>query len=358
MAPAFLSTAALRSAVLVLALVMTALGAEARAGLPSSVSLIQADPHHHGTVLAGTATARLFRSRDGGNTWSPLPFPAELRSTLHAMLIDPVRLNVYWIAVSSEMPQFAGVFCSPDEGVTWQPVRGLARKQVWSLVFWKVDAHVIAAGTEDGVYLTRNGGKDWALLSLPGAVWPHPVVSLAFDPADVNTLYAGTPHLAWKTVDGGGTWHPIYKGMPEDSDIFALDVDVRRRSRLFAAACSGVYRSLDGGTTWSSLERPLGGQIRTYVVVWAPDLPDVVYAGTSEGLMVSRDSGANWYRLSTGATRSIAFDPADPRRVFVATDEGVVRIENGAAHVGLSGGRPDERRLPCTDAAADCSPRF
>jgi len=256
------------------------------------------------------------------------------------------------------MPQFAGVFCSVNEGVTWQPVPGLERKQVWTLVSWKGDSHVIAVGTEDGVYLTRDGGKDWTLLSLAGTAWPRPVVSLTFDPADANTLYAGTPHLAWKTVDGGSTWYRIPRGMEEDSDIFHLDVDVRRRSHLFAAACSGIYRSLDGGNTWLSLEHALGGQIRTYVITRTRDHPDVVYAGTSVGLIVSRDSGVSWYRLSANATRSVAFDPDDPHRIFVATNEGVLRIDGRGAQVGLMGSGAGKRRLPCACAAAAFSPSF
>jgi photosystem II stability/assembly factor-like uncharacterized protein len=358
MVPACRSTSFLHSVTLVFAIGTTQMYGQPGADLRSPVSLIQADLHHKGTLLAGTATARLFRSRDGGDTWNPLTFPAESRSTLHALVIDASRPNVYWVAVSSEMPQFAGVFCSVDEGVTWQSVAGLERKQVWALVFWKVDSHVIAAGTEDGVYLTRDGGKDWTLLSLPGTAWPHPVVSLTFDPEDANTIYAGTPHLAWKTIDGGRTWKRIPRGMQEDSDIFFLDVDVRRRSHLFAAACSGIYRSLDGGSTWLSLERALGGAIRTYVVTRAPDSPDAVYAGTSVGLIVSPDSGATWYRLLANAARSLAFDPDDPHRIFVATDKGVLRIEDGGARVRLTGGGVEERRRPCTYAAVACRPRF
>jgi photosystem II stability/assembly factor-like uncharacterized protein len=358
METAYLWTAALSSSFFALALSTTPARGGSGTGLHSAICVIQSDPHHKGTLLAGTATARLFRSRDGGETWSPLPFPGELRSTLHAILIDPAMLNVYWVAVSSEMPQFAGVFRSVDEGVTWQPVPGLEHKQVWALACWKVDPHVIAVGTEEGVYLTRDSGKDWTPLSLSGAAWPRPVVSLAFDPSDANTLYAGTPHLAWKTVDGGSTWHPIPKGMQEDSDIFSLDVDARRRTRLFAAACSGIYRSFDGGSTWSSLERALGGEVRTYVVVRAPDRPNVVYAGTSRGLIVSRDNGATWYRLSAEATRSVAFDSVDSRRVFVATDEGVERIEDGGASVLLTSGGKEERGLRCANAAAACSPHF
>jgi photosystem II stability/assembly factor-like uncharacterized protein len=135
-------------------------------------------------------------------------------------------------------------------------------------------------------------------------------------------------------------------------------VDVRSRGHLFAAACNGIYRSLDGGSTWLSLERALGGPIRTYVITRARHHPDVIYAGTSAGLLVSRDSGANWYRLSTDATRSVAFDHDDPRRIFVATNEGVQRIEDRGEQVRLMRNGAKQRQVPCDSAAVACRPRF
>lgn len=342
-------------AVFTLVLITTPVWGEPDIALRAPIIVIQSDPHHRGTLLAGTATARLFRSRDQGDSWSRMPFPAESRSILHAIRIDPVRPNVYWVALSSEAPQFAGAFRSLDEGVTWERVRGLEQKQVWAFAFWKADTRVIAAGTEDGVYLTRDGGEDWKFLSVAGAARPSPVVSLAFDPADANILYAGTPHLVWKTVNGGSTWHPIPRGMQEDSDIFSLAVDARLRTRLFAGACSGIYRSSDGGRTWSSLERYMGGQVRTYVLAWAPSHPDTIYAGTSLGLIVSKDNGATWYRLSAEAARAVAFDPTDPRRIFVATDNGVLRIEDGGTPVCFTGAAAEEHSQR---SASGCSGRY
>lgn len=337
MQPAYRLAPALRFAALGLTLSITAVCGEPHEGLPNSVSLIQVDPHHPNTLLAATATARLFRSRDAGDTWTPLPFPAESRSTLHAMLIDPVKENVYWLALSSEAPRFAGVFRSMDEGATWQAVPGLEGKQVWSLVFWTSDTQVMAAGTEKGVYFTHDGGENWTLPSAPGGGSPHPVMSLAFDPTDADTLYAGTPHLAWKTEDGGKTWRAIHKGMEEDSDIFSLDVDAKLRTRLFAAACSGIYRSLDGGRTWFSLEHALGGQVRTYKIISSPRRPDAVYAATSAGVVVSWNGGSNWHRRTGKAARSVALDPANSRRIFVATDAGILRSEDGGIHFERTG---------------------
>jgi photosystem II stability/assembly factor-like uncharacterized protein len=251
---------------------------------------------------------------------------------LHAILIDPTKPNVYWVAVSSETPQYAGVFRTLDEGATWQPLPGLEQKQVWALASWSADARVVAAGAQDGVFLTRDSGETWKRLSSTNSASPQPVVSLAFDPRDRNTLYAGTPHLAWKTADGGMKWNSLPRGMKDDSDIFSIDVDPGRRRRLFAGACSGIYSSLDGGVTWSSLERAVGESLRTYVIVRAPDRRNLLFAGTSGGLIQSPDGGATWRKLSSGTVRSIAFDPADPRRIFVATDQGILRSEDRGLH--------------------------
>lgn len=296
------------------------------------IMVVRADPHHQGTLLAGTATALLYRSRDGANSWTRLPFPAELRSTLHAVMIDPIRTNVYFVAVTSETPRCAGLYRSADEGVTWEQIQDLRQKQVWSLASWTADSSVIAAGTEEGVFLTRDGGENWTHISPPGYSGPQPVVSLAFDPAHRNILYAGTPHLAWKTTDGGASWHSLRKGMRDDSDIFSIDVDGSRPRRLFAGACSGIYRSLDGGNTWASLERFVGAQFRTYVVTHAPHTVSGLFAGTNDGLLLSPDGGMTWRTLSRRSVRSVAFDPVDPRRIFVATDEGILRSEDGGSH--------------------------
>jgi photosystem II stability/assembly factor-like uncharacterized protein len=146
---------------------------------------------------------------------------------------------------------------------------------------------VIAAGAQDGVFLTRDGGENWTRLSSPRAAWPRPVVSLAFDPADSNTLYAGTPHLAWKTTDCGATWHRLRRGMEEDSDVFSIEVDSHQSKRLFAGACSGIYRSLNGGGTWANLDRAVGAPFRTYVVARAPRSANVVLPEPA-GLLVAR----------------------------------------------------------------------
>jgi photosystem II stability/assembly factor-like uncharacterized protein len=299
--------------------------------MSNPVAVVQVDPHDQGTLLAGTAAAMLFRTRDAASSWTQLVFPPALRATLHAVLIDPVNPHTYLVALSSETPMYAGVFRSADDGLTWQPLSDLSRMQVWSLASWPVDGRLMAAGTQDGVYLSRDGGQTWTH-TVPQGAGPRPVVSLAFDPANSSILYAGTPHLVWKTTDGAKTWRLIHRGMKEDSDIFSIAVDAFDRRDLFVGTCGGIYKSRDGGGTWAHLEKAASTQTRTYVVARAPHNASVVFAGTNEGLLESPDAGSTWRPLLRQAVWSIAFDPSKPGRMFVATEVGILRSDDGGSH--------------------------
>jgi len=286
-----------------------------------SAAVVQVDSHHRGTVLAATSNAQLFQSDDDGDSWRALPFPAQLRATLHAFVLDPQNPGVYLVGLSSDSPEFSGMFRTADRGVTWKQIPGADLRAVWSIAIWPRDSRVWAAGTQDGVFLTRDAGESWTRVTPLNNRGPKPVVSLAFDPTDSKILYAGTPHLPWKTLDGGASWNSIHTGMLDDSDVFSIHVDASRPLRVFASACSGIYRSSNAGRTWTKLIRAQGTSYRTYQITQDPAQPNIVFAGTTSGLEKSMDGGTTWRRLSTQSTRSIAFDPNRPGRIFVATDE-------------------------------------
>src|SRR3984957_17547893 len=199
-----------------------------------SAAVVQVDSRHRGTVFAATSNAQIFRSDNGGDSWRPIPFPAQFRATLHAFVLDPQNVDsqnadpqnsgVYLAGLSSDTPEYSGIFRSADGGLTWKRISEGDLQAVWSIAIWPRDSRVLAAGTEDGVFVSRDAGENWSRVTLPGG-GPKPVVSLAFDPADSKILYAGTPHLPWKTVDGGATWNSIHTGMLDDSAVFSIHVD-------------------------------------------------------------------------------------------------------------------------------------
>src|SRR5262249_1742046 len=193
-----------------------------------SASVVVADPHSPNTFLAGTRNALLFRSGDGGESWTPLPFPPQLRATLNTLVIDPQKPGVYLAAVPSDWPQSSGMLRSTDAGATWLQAPDLRSQQVRAIAFKRLDSQIVAAGTDSGVFESQDGGITWSRMSPADNSQLRPVVALAFDPKDSDILYAGTPHLPWKTTDGGASWHSIASGMIDDSDVFSIQVDRNR----------------------------------------------------------------------------------------------------------------------------------
>ena len=286
-----------------------------------AAEIVRVSPLEPGLVLAGAANGLLYRSRNGGASWSHLAFPAQLAGTLHDLAIDPRVRGVWYAAMESDNRAIAGLYKTEDGGARWRPLDGLRGHSVWSLALWPADPHWVAAGTSDGIFLSGDSGASWTRLSPESNTELRPVVSLAFDPADRRILYAGTLHLPWRTRDGGASWQSIHDGMIDDSDVFSIAVEAHAPESVFASACSGVYRSQNGGAAWSRLNTPHGA-FRTYLVALDPAHPGVVFAATSAGLLRSADRGAAWITVTPHAVKSMAFDPANPQKIFLASTTG------------------------------------
>lgn len=294
-----------------------------------SASVVIADPHLAGTFLAGTRNGFLFRTTDGGESWAPIAFPAQVQATLNALVIDPEVRGLYLAGLSSDVPQYSGMLRSTDSGTTWRQVPELRDQQVRAIAFKRSNSRIIAAGTNTGVFQSQDGGVSWSRISPVENDQLRPVVALAFDPDNSARLYAGTPHLPWLTVDGGATWHSIRQGMIDDSDIFAIQVDRNRPKRVLVSSCSGIYRSINGGSAWTRLMEARGASYRSYAIAQDPFHENIWFAGAAHGIARSLDGGLRWKRTGPFATRSIAFDPAQPGRILIATDDaGILRSED------------------------------
>lgn len=279
-------------------------------------------------VLAVTSNAFLYESRNGGDGWTLIRFPAQHQSLAHALMPDPHRANAFVVGVSSPNSAMAGLYQTFDGGKTWRHT--LSGVAVFSAAFSAADPQRIAAGARDGVYLSTDGGATWKRNSPVENKELQPVMSLGFDPRDAKVLYAGTPHLPWKTSDGGANWASIHHGMIDDSDILALTVNPKQPEQLFIGACSGIYRSDNSAQRWTKLLGITGAGFRTYAVAVDTNQPGMVYSGTRDGLWRSPDLGKTWRKLTPNIVKRVAVSPVDSKIVLLATeDAGVLRSRDG-----------------------------
>ena len=133
--------------------------------------------------------------------------------------------------------------------MTWKEAKELRGESIHSMTQSEKDPNVLVVGTLNGVWISRNSGDDWE--KVQSTTMPVNVDSLAVDPRNANTLYAGTWWRAYKSTDAGKNWRLIKDGMIDDSDVFAVDVDPRNAEHIVASACSGIYESFNAGERWA-----------------------------------------------------------------------------------------------------------
>lgn len=287
-------------------------------------------------VYLGTPDGHVFASSDGAHSWEMRGrVGTRLDAVVTRIVADPRAKNRLFAAVWYQDPAAGGgVFASEDGGKTWKLI-GLEGEAVRALEIAPSQPAELVAGTRSGVFRSSDGGKNWNRISPQGDEEIRNLDSLAIDPRDPKVIYAGTFHLPWLTRDGGKNWKPVIAGIIDDSDIMSLRLDVTNPSRVYMSACSGIYRSENQGGEWIKLQGIPYAARRTQVIVQDPASPKTLYAGTTEGLWVTRDGGENWTRTTSRdwAVNSVVIldgKSGKPGRVVLGTDGlGVEASEDG-----------------------------
>ena len=298
---------------------------------------VAVNPSNPRMLLAGGRNSLVYRSVNGGDTWTRLAFPRHFLGAVTSLLFDANDPRHYLVGINANGSPFSGLWITRDEGRTWAEQTDLAGSPVLALTAWQRDSSTLAAGTAQGIWVSHDGGAKWNRISKP---WLHEmrvVTAVAFAPNDSKVIYAGTPHLPWKTSDEGENWESIHEGMIDDSDIFSIYVDPRKPSRILLSACSGIYRTETGGAPWTKFKGIPPTLRRTHAVRIDALHPEVIYAGTTLGLLKSTD-GATFKRMNELAILGMAFDPHEASRFYIAADaSGLWRTEDGGKtlhHIG------------------------
>ncbi len=253
------------------------------------------------TWYAGTSPQGIFRSEDGGVTWSPFSsvnddpqyrvwMGAQQDGTpdgpkLHSLIVDPRDKNHLYMAMSS-----GGVHESLDQGATWRPlvdgldvVDGLDPK---TITFHDPHCVRLCPSNPDrlyqqnhcGIYRLDRPGTTWTRIGkkmpkrvgdigFPMVVHPrHDDVCWVF-PMDGTSVWprtspGGAP-AAYGTRDGGKSWRRLDKGMPAKQAWWtvkrqAMTADAHEPVALYFGTTSGeVWMGKSEGARWSCIARHL-----------------------------------------------------------------------------------------------------
>ncbi len=274
-------------------------------------------------VWAAT-NAGMFRSTDGGITWTPYNKGLE-NTAVYRVVSSGGTLYAGTYANSN------GVFRSADGGRTWLPANVLmANRRIRSLV--ALGSTVVASG-ETGVFRSTDGGVTFAASrsGLPSGANPYAMA------ASGGTIYAGLyPTGFAKSTDAGATWIP---GTPPSTGGY-ISALAANGSTIAAAVNGIVYRSLDGGATWTpgAVVVPTDASYFVYSLSFSGS---TLFAGLqgygfveTHGLAMSTDFGATWTRPQNGIPVNVdVYDvQTSGAQLLAGTGRGIYASTDGGAN--------------------------
>jgi photosystem II stability/assembly factor-like uncharacterized protein len=236
-----------------------------------------------------------------------------------------------------------GVFVADKSGTPVE-AKDLAGRNVRAL---RASKGSIFAGSDAGVFRSRDGGCSWQVAGVEGKV----VWDLAAQPGQDQVIYAGAqPAAIYRSCDGGASWTELETiHQVPGSERWCLprsNAGARARTIVLdpgnpqrfwvGLEVGGVLATTDGGASWSCVLP--GGDPDIHVMVGQPGNADVLYATTGfgrpdddpttfderiAGVFSSQDGGRTWHHHWEGLypryTRHMCIDPRPPYAVTVGS---------------------------------------
>ena len=291
----------------------------------TDVRVVVVDPVTPATVYAGTTYAGILKSTDGGVTWNPMNTGLRMQPSADSLAIDPITPNTLYTSI------IGGLFKSTDGGVNWSPAKnGLSTNAVLGITVQPGNpATLYARVNGDGVFKSTNSAGSWVAMNT-GLASLY-VYSLAIDPVHPATLYAGTYDSGiFKSGDGGATWSGINSGLTDLHMGTTLAIDPANPNTVYASSRGSVWKTVNAGASWMAANTGLeatakfdNGSFSTLVV--DPSNPATVYlGGVLGGFYKSVDGAATWNAADNGLSTNpvvlgLAVARANPADVYAGT---------------------------------------
>jgi photosystem II stability/assembly factor-like uncharacterized protein len=291
----------------------------------------------------------LYKTTDGGKTWKAVISISE-NTGVTDVVMDPSNPDTMYAAAWQRRRHFytlinggpeSALYKSIDGGNTWTKLRsglppgdlgriGLDVSPVEPNVVY---ATVEASGNLSGIFRSQDRGATWEKMS------PNIAIGLYYgqiicDPKNVDRIYIPNVYLQ-VSDDGGRTQRPLINRLVH-VDYHAMWIDPKNTDYYLVGNDGGVYESFDRGATWNFKANLPVAQF--YDIAVDNNVPFYnVYGGTQDnnslgGPAKTRNSAGiinhDWFVTNGGDGFRSAVDPDDPNTIYAESQNGgLVRFD-------------------------------
>ena len=267
----------------------------------------------------------LYRTTDSGASWDNLNFGLSAGSlsgnpgSFHDLVADPLKPGVLYASSDD------AVYKSTDGGRNWaRASNGITAQRIDALAIDAKNPSTVYAGVglfssnTPTVFKTTDGGANWSPLASTSAFQFASV--LAVDPSTPANVYAFNGSVV-KSTDGGANWNPPGHNSP--TSVSSITIDPSNPLVVYASGNGGVFKTTDGGANWAPANNGLPAPATVGRVAIDFAHTATLYANTTGGVYKSTDGGATWtFSLNgVGLSRLIVVDPSDTSTVYAYVGE-------------------------------------
>jgi photosystem II stability/assembly factor-like uncharacterized protein len=296
-----------------------------------------------GHAYGPNETRGVFRSSDGGKTWQKvlykdnktgaidLTFDPSNPHILYAALYEAQRYP--WTAISGGPG--SGLYKSIDDGATWKRLEGhglpsgvLGRIGVSVSGADGNRVYAIIEAEKGGIYRSEDAGETWQLINpdhrfTQRAWYFHHIFA---DPKSVDTVYVLNTAV-YRSSDGGHTFNFI---RAPHGDNHGLWIDPTHPEWMINSNDGGATVSHDGGKSWTTQGNQPTAQF--YHVATDNAFPYRIYGAQQDNSTVAiasrSDNGvidrADWYDVGGGESGFVVPDPKNPDVVYAGSYDGLI----------------------------------
>ncbi len=213
----------------------------------------------------------IYRTTDGGETWARILYKGETTGGVD-LTIDPANPDVILASLNHHVTYpwdeesggpTSGLFKTTDGGDTWTDITrnpGMPSGLVGKICIAispansdRVYAFIEADENEGGIYRSDDGGATWQLTHQdPGKMEiPNSYNHITADTQDPDVVYIQPITGLLKSTDAGRSFERVRM---ENWDPHALWIDPNDSRRMIEGGDGGASVTLNGGESWSSLE--------------------------------------------------------------------------------------------------------